>query len=130
MPKYKPDVVLLELTFFDPAGIEILENLRQDVVLCKMSIVIHSERAVRKYIIKCAQLGVSGCVVKPASISNVVTKICEVFVKAGQTQLFQAQVDALTVFEKDEENAELVIAFRKKIPHATVKIVTHSYCLD
>ena len=90
-----PDVVLLELCFEDPTGIEICEAIRENRDLRHVPIIIYTDRSTRRNVIKSVKSGAKSVIVKPASTETIVKRIHDVFVKLGREDVFTSQVEAL-----------------------------------
>ncbi|OMH30051.1 histidine kinase [Motiliproteus sp. MSK22-1] len=65
------------------SGLELLEQVRADPNLCKLPILMVTAEAKREQIIRAAQAGVNGYVVKPFTAAVLKEKIDKIFERVG-----------------------------------------------
>ena len=65
------------------SGLELLEQVRADPTLCKLPVLMVTAEAKREQIIRAAQAGVNGYVVKPFTAAVLKEKIEKIFERVG-----------------------------------------------
>ncbi len=65
------------------SGLELLEQVRADPTLCKMPVLMVTAEAKREQIIRAAQAGVNGYIVKPFTAAVLKEKIEKIFERIG-----------------------------------------------
>ncbi len=92
---HTPDVILLDLDFEDPSGVEICQAIRKTAALGDTPVIMHTNYATRSNVLRSIRSGASSVLVKPASTETIVAKIHDVLSRSGRNEVFADQVKSL-----------------------------------
>ena len=71
----RPDLIILDFDMPEMNGLETLTYIRQEVDLQQVPVIMVTSRAEKEKVLACAKLGVTGYVIKPFKVDELLYKI-------------------------------------------------------